>query len=83
MENILDVIDDCMQDLSSAQAEESPCLTLLLPPMFAATYDLTYPDHHSNTLAKIIPPPRTVGQDVDELICENARKTRQNQAIIP
>ena len=23
----------------------------------------------------------TVGQDGDELICENARKTRQNQAI--
>ena len=25
--------------------------------------------------------PPTVGQDVDELICENSRKTRQNQAI--
>ena len=50
---ILDVLGDCMQDLSSGQAEESPCLTLLLPPIFAATYDLTYPDHHNNVLVKI------------------------------
>ena len=42
-----------MQHLSSPEAEESPCLTLLLPPIFAATYDLTYPDHHNNVLVKI------------------------------
>ena len=42
-----------MQHLSFAEAEESPCLTLLLPPIFAATYDLTYPDHHNNVLVKI------------------------------
>ena len=46
-------------------------------------------DQHRNTnmndkdhlVGQLTTPPPTVGQDVVELICQNARKTRQNEAI--
>ena len=47
--------------------------------LFGPKNDLE-PGSQDPTFLRLCP---TVGQDVDELICENARKTRQNQAIMP